>query len=94
MQLLKIKSGSKLKWKIDLLNGDEVSKELMIWLKDLEDKILKNFVLTAPAKLAILQRLVNMEAQSIASKVESDCKGYIDPEDVSQLQDYRIREYI
>ena len=35
-----------------------------------------------------------MEAQSIVSKVENDYKGYTDPKDVLQLQDYQIREEI
>ena len=44
----------------------------MIWLKDLEDKIIKNATLSSPAKLAILRRLVDMEAQMIVSKTEED----------------------
>ena len=75
-------NGSKLKSKIHLLNGDEVPEQLMIWLKDLKDKIIKNTTLTAPAKLAILWRLVDMEAQSIVSKVEDDFEDYTEPEDV------------
>ena len=66
----------------------------MIWLKDLKDKILKNTTLTAPAKLAILQRLVDMKAQLIVSKIEDDFKDYAKPEDVLELQDYQIREEI
>ena len=47
-------NGSKLKLKIKVLDGDEVPEQLMIWVKDLEDKVLKNEVLKAPGKLAIL----------------------------------------
>ena len=75
--------------------GDEVPKQLMIWLKDLEDKILKNDVLRAPGKLAILRRLVNFEAQTILSTVENDYKNvYLEPDDVELLTDYKIREEI
>ena len=45
---------SKLKSKMRVLNRNEMSEQLMIWLKDLRDKILKNAVLTEPKKLAIL----------------------------------------
>ena len=45
-----------------VLDGDEVPEQLIIWCKDLEDKVLKNEVLKAPAKLLVLQRLVNFEA--------------------------------
>ena len=47
-------NGSKLKSKMHILMGDEVPEQLMIWLKDLEDKILKNTTLSLPTKLAIL----------------------------------------
>ena len=47
-------NGNNFKSKMHLLNGDELPEQLMIWLKDLEDKILKNISLTTPAKLAIL----------------------------------------
>ena len=56
--------------------------------------ILKNTALTAPAKLAILQRLVNMEARLIVSKVEDDFEDYAELEDVLELKDYQIREEI
>ena len=49
-----MENGSKLKSKMHLLIGDEVPEQLMIWLKDLKDKILKNTTLSLPAKLAIL----------------------------------------
>ena len=47
-------NGSKLKSKMKVQEGDEVPEQLMIWVKDLEDKVLKNEVLKAPGKLAIL----------------------------------------
>ena len=78
-----------------VLNGDKMPEQLMIWLKDLGDKILKNAVLTEPEKLAILRRLVDMEAQTILSNVENDYKNnYSQPEDVNLLIDYRINEEV
>ena len=56
------KNGSKLKSKMRLLEGDKVPEQLMVWLKDFEDKVLKNEILKAPGKLAILRRLVDFEA--------------------------------
>ena len=75
-------NGSKLKTKMHVLMGDEVPEQLMIWLKNLEDKILKNTTLSLPSKLAILWRLVDMEAQTIVSKTEEDFLCYAEPEDV------------
>ena len=60
-----------------------------------EDKVLKNIVLSAPGKLAILRRLVDFEAQTIPSTVENDYKNvYSKPDDVELLTDYRIRKEI
>ena len=87
-------NGSKLKSKMHLLIVDEVPEQLRIWLKDLEDKILRNTTLSSPAKLAILRRLVNMEAQTIVSKTEEDFLRYAEPEDVEELKDYKIQENI
>ena len=38
-------NGSKLKSKMKVLEGDEVPEQFMIWLKDYEDKIIKNVTL-------------------------------------------------
>ena len=59
-------------------------------MKDLREKILKNSTLTAPKELAILQHLVNMEAQTIVCKLEGRFEGYSVPVDVDKLQDYWI----
>ena len=78
-----------------VLEGDEVPEQLMIWLKDLEDKVLKNEILKSPAKLAILRRLVDFEAQTILSSVENDYKNvYVEPEAVNLLTNYKVREEI
>ena len=67
----------------------------MIWIKDLEDKVLKNEILKAPAKLAILRRLVDFETQTILSTVEKDYKNvYVEPEAVNLLTNYKVREEI
>ena len=86
-------NGSKLKSKMKVLEGDEVPEQLMIWIKDLEDKVLKNEVLKAPGKLDILRRLVDFEAQTILSIVENDYKNvYAESEDITRLTNYHIRE--
>ena len=88
-------NGSKLKSKMHVLEGDEQPELYMFWLKDYEDKIFANEVLRAPAKLAMMRRLVSGEAQTILSKVEKDYKeNYSEPEDVELLNDYKIREEI
>ena len=88
-------NGSKLKSKIRVLEGDEVPEQFMIWLKDLEDKVIKNIVLSAAGKQAILRRLVDFEAQTILSTVENDYKNvYTEPEDVPLLADYKVQEKI
>ena len=85
-------NGNKLKSKMRVLEGDETPEQYMIWLKDYEDKIMKNVSLSAPAKLAFLRRLVDFEAQTILSTVENDYKNiYTEPEDVSLLFDYKIQ---
>ena len=90
-----IENSSKLKSKMKVLEGDEVSEQLIIWIKDLEDKVLKNEILKAPGKLAILRHLVDFEAQTILSTVENDYKKiYAEPEDITLLTNYRIREEI
>ena len=66
----------------------------MIWLKDFKDQILKNATLTTLEKLAIFWRLVNIEAQTIVSKVEDELENYSDPTDIEELQEYWIREDI
>jgi len=80
-------NSSKLKLKMKVLDGDEVPEQLIIWIKDLEDNVLKNELLKAPAKLAILWRLVDFEAQTILSTVENNYKNiYKEPEDVNLLK--------
>ena len=67
----------------------------MVWLKDLEDKVLKNKILKAPGKLAIIRCLVEFEAQTILSTVENDYKNtYKEPEDVNLLIDYQVKAEI
>ena len=63
---------------MNILNGNEIPEQLMILLKDFEDKIFENTTFTAPEKLAILRCLVDMEAQTIVSKVEAEFGGCSD----------------
>ena len=67
-------NGSKIKTLMHVLDGDEAPELFMEWLADYEDKIFTNEVLKAPAKLSMMRRLVNGEAQTILSKVEKDYK--------------------
>ena len=74
-----------------VLSGNETPEQLMMYLKNFEDKIYKNAVLTAQEKFAILKRIVDKEAQTIVSEVENDYEGYLDPEDVDEIKDYKIQ---
>ena len=49
---------NRLKSKKKVLSGNEAPEQLMMYLKNYEDKIYKNVVLTAPEKFAILKRLL------------------------------------
>lgn len=70
-QVIKTAEGrNKLKSKMNMLSGDQTPEQLMIYLKDFDDKIRKITALTAPEKLDILRPLVNMEEQKIVSRVE------------------------
>ena len=60
-------SRNKLKTKMNILSGDETPEQLMFYLKNFKDKILKNTVFTASEKLAVLRQIVNMEVQIIMS---------------------------
>ena len=56
---------------------------------------LKNIILKALAKLAILGRLVDFEAQTILGTVENIYKNvYAEPEAVNLLTNYKVREAI
>ena len=50
-----------------ILQGNEMLEQLMIWLKNYNDKINKNVSLTAPEKLTIPKQIDNKEAQTIVS---------------------------
>ena len=66
----------------------------MIYLKNFQDKIYKNSVLTALEKLAILKQIVDKEVQKIVSDVEANFEGYSEAADVDELKDHKIREDI
>ena len=79
---------NRLKSKMKGLSGNKTLEQLMMYLKNYEDKIYKNAVLTAPEKLAILKRIVDKEVQTIVSEVESDYDKYVDPEDVEEIKNH------
>ena len=76
---------------MNVLSGNETPEQLMMYLKNYEDKIYKNTELSAPQKLAILKRIVDKEAQTIVSEVESDYGKYVDPEDVDEIKNHKIQ---
>ena len=53
---------NRLKSKMKVLSGNETPEQLMMYLKNYEDKIYKNTVLTSLDKLSILKRIVHKEA--------------------------------
>ena len=55
---------NRLKSKMKVLSGNETPEQLMMYLKNYEDKIYKNAVLTPLEKLAILKRIVDKEGQT------------------------------
>ena len=61
-----------------------------MYLKNYEDKIYKNAVLTPLEKLAILKRIVDKEAQTIVSEVKSDYDKYAEPEDVKEIKNHKV----
>ena len=59
-QILKTTEGrNKLDNKMYILQGDEISEQLMIYLKNYDDKINKSVSLTTLEKLAFLKQIVN-----------------------------------
>ena len=74
-----------------VLSGNETPEQLMMYLKNYEDKIYKNAVLTRLEKLAILKRIVDKDAQTIVSEVESDYDKYAEPEDVEEIKNHKVQ---
>ena len=55
------KRRNKLKTKMNMLQGDELPEQLIIYMKIYKDKINKNIVLKAQEKLALLKQTVDKE---------------------------------
>ena len=68
-----------------VLQGDETPEQLMLWIKNYNDKI--NVTLTPAARLTFLRRIVDKEAQTIVSNVEAAFESYSDAEDINKIED-------
>ena len=75
-----------------ILQGNETPEQLMIYLKNYNDKIYSNVPLTPLEKLAFLKRIIDKEAQTIVSNVEANFKGYTEVEDIDEIHHHQIRE--
>ena len=95
-QILKTtENGNKLDNKMFLLQGDRTPEQLMLWIKNFHDKIDNNAsTLTPAARLTFLRRIVDKEAQTIVSNVETAFENYSDAEDINLIEDQRIRAEI
>jgi hypothetical protein len=69
-QILKTtENGNRLDNKMYILQGDETPEQLMLWIKNYDNKI--NVSLAPAARLTFLRRIVDKEAQTIVSNVET-----------------------
>ena len=66
----------------------------MLWLKNYDDKINKNILLTSAEKLAFLKHVIDKEGQSIVSQVERNFKLYTEVECINMIHNHRIRQNI
>ena len=72
-QIIKTTEGkSKLDNKMYVLQRDKTSEQLMLWLKNYDDKIKKNSSLSPAEKQAFLKCNVDKGAQTIVSEVEQN----------------------
>ena len=95
-QILKTtENGNKLDNKMFVLQGDETPEQLMLWIKNFHDKIDNNASsLTPAARLTYLRRIVDKEAQTIVSNVETAFENYSNATDINLIEDQRIRDEI
>ncbi|OEU11608.1 hypothetical protein FRACYDRAFT_244725 [Fragilariopsis cylindrus CCMP1102] len=75
-----------------ILQGDETPEQLMLWIKNYNDKI--NVSFAPAARLTFLRRIVDKEAQPIVSNVETAFENYPDAEDIDLIEDQRIKDDI
>lgn len=91
-QIIKTTIGkSKLDNKIHFLQVDEIPEQLMLWLKNYGENINKNPLLESAEKWAMLNWIINKEAQPIMSKVEGNFKIYMDPECIDMISDHAVQ---
>ena len=80
--------------KMFILQGNETPEQLMIYLKNYDDKIYNSVSLTPLKKLAFLKRIVDKDAQTIVSNVEANFEGYTEVEDVDGIHHHHIEVMI
>jgi hypothetical protein len=85
-------NGNRIDSKMYILQGDETPEQLMLWIKNYNDKI--NVSLAPAARLTFLRRIVDKEAQTIVSNVETAFESYEDAEDIDKIEDQKIRDEI
>lgn len=77
-----------------VLQGDETTEQLMLWIKNYNDKIDNIILLTPAARLTFFRSIVDKEAQTIVSNVEAAFESYSDADDATLIEDQRIRAEI
>ena len=80
--------------KMFILNGNEIPKQLMIYLKSYEARITMNILLMPREKLAFLKRIVDKEVLTILKKVEDSFKSYAVPADIDKIHNHQVRTAI
>ncbi|OEU08257.1 hypothetical protein FRACYDRAFT_250043 [Fragilariopsis cylindrus CCMP1102] len=75
-----------------VLLSDETTEQLILWIKNYNDKTDNIVLLTPAARLTFLRRIVDKETQTIVSNVEAE--SYSDADDATLIEDQRIRAEI
>ena len=75
-----------------VLLSDETTEQLILWIKNYNDKTDNIVLLTPAARLTFLRRIVDKETQTIVSNVEAE--SYSDADDATLIEDQCIRAEI
>ena len=78
--------------KMLILQGEEAPEQLMLLLKNYDDKFNKIILSTSAEKLSFLKCIVDKEAKYIVSQVERNFELYTEVVCVDMIHDYRIRQ--
>lgn len=60
---------NKLDKKNFILQGDGKSEQLMLWIKNYQNKIQKNILLSPTKNLAFFKQIIDKEAQNIVCRI-------------------------